>query len=704
MRERGIGWAELAFAAAVYAAAVLYAVWPLPLRLEDGLILSTDGIVSWNRLDVDLVAWILGWGAHALATDPAALFQANIFYPAPNTLASSEHLLGLQVFAAPIFWASGNAVLAYNVTVLATSWLAAMTMFFAARHWTGSAVAGFVAGAAFAFSPGIAREFSRLNESPLYLFPVVALLAWKAAEAPTMRLLVGLVLATSLQALTGMYIAYELALVVLAITPGVLLHARANRRTGIAPLAAMGIGLATLIPFSLPYLRAKSIGAIPAGDATDHGIAVLSTSVAANVLRLVDLLTWPIALMALLGLFWGPARTRSLRIGLGLVLGLGVLIAAGTHSPGVFQFFRAVVPGFENVRLPARFLVISLFAGALAGGLGVGVLLEHLRARGSSSARVAAAVVSIAALALLIRVPTSPPKLRDMPRSPVDWAVYDFLSESEGAGAVLELPIFGSPFDAGTAVATGQYMIGSTRHWRPILNGYSGYFPGSHEIASVLGRGLPDARAFRDLCDFFDIDWIVVHGDRMPRRAQLFLDSGLPIEPAVRFGRDAVYRVSAECGALQERMLEGLAGTRPGRTLRDLPQKELPVEAREGRISPALPPAFLAGVHRYVPALVTNTSDVPWPGLSTSPTHRVAVESRWIPVDGGPPIDGGGPVPLMTDLGPGQSVKVWVSAYPPQPGDYTLEIGLLQVGTGWFADTGGEGLFRENVVVQPWRM
>lgn len=688
----------------MYAAALLYATWPLPLRMEDGLILSTDGIVSWNRLDVDLVAWILGWGAHALATDPMSLFQANIFHPAPNSLASSEHLLGLQVFAAPIFWASGNAVLAYNVTVLVTSWLTAMTMFLVARQWTGSAVAGLVAGAAFAFSPGIAREFSRLNESPLYLFPVVVLLAWKAAEAPTLRLLVALALATSLQALTGMYIAYELAFVALAIAPGIVLHARAHRRTGIAPLAAMGIGLATLIPLALPYLRAKSSGAIPAGDATDYAINILSTSVTDNVLRLGALLSWPIALVALLGLFRGPARTRFLRLGLGLAIVLGVLIAAGTQSPGVFQFFRAIMPGFENVRLPARFLVISVFAGALAGGLGVGVVLDWLRARGSSPARVGAAVATVAAMALLFRVPTSPPKLRDMPRTPVDWAVYDYLAAREGKGAVLELPIFGSPFDAGTAVATGQYMIGSTRHWKPILNGYSGYYPGSHEIASVLGRGLPDARAFRDLCDFFDFEWIVVHGDRMPRRARSFLDAGLPIEPVVRFGRDAVYRVLVECGALQGRMLDDLAGNRPGRTLRGLPQTELPIEGRQGQISLTLPPRFIAGGHRYVPALVTNTSDVPWPGLSTSRTHRVAVESRWVPVDGGPSIDAAGPVPLMTDLAPGESVPVWVSVYPPQPGEYTLEIGVLQVGTGWFADTGGEGIFRQEARVEPWRM
>lgn len=682
---------------------VLYGTWPLTTDITQSLIQATGGIVAWERLDVDLNVWILGWGAHALATDPWSYFDANIFHPSPSTLATGEHFLGLQPIAGPVFWLTGNAVLAYNVTILMVAWLTAVATFVAVGRWTASAPAAFFAGAVFAFSPVVARDFGRMNESPVVLFPIVLLLAWRAAETPRARVLVSLALVTAWQAFAGMYIAYELALTLLAFSPAILWHARTQGRLGLAPLVAMGIGLALLVPVAVPYLSMKAGGGISSGGST-IALDLLSTSVWANFLKLGREVTWPVAALAALGLAVGSKETRPLRFGLGCILVLGVLVAAGSKSPGVFQFFRAVVPGFENIRLPVRLLVISFLATAIASGLGVAVVLGRLGAWKPRAATAASAVVLLAAVALFLRVPVSPIQVRAMPRKPVDWQVYDFLAQQEGTGAVLELPIYGSPHDAGVAVANGQYMIGSTRHWRPLINGYSGYFPSSHVLASVLGQRLPAPRAFDDLCTFIDFEWLVVHGKLMSGRGKLFGNTELPIEPVARFGRDAVYRVTRECGALQDRTLAEVKGERRDRTLRDLPTEELPVEARRGVVRPTIPRKFITGVHQYVPTIVTNTSDVVWPGLTTHAENRVAVESRWVPSDGRPPIRAAGATPLMADLAPGESIEVWVPVYPPRVGTYTLEIGLLQTGPGWFADSGGEGIHSEQAVSSPWTL
>ena len=50
-------------------------------------------------------AWILAWDAHALRTDPTAVFDSNTFYPRKNTLTLSENLLASAVLVAPINWA-----------------------------------------------------------------------------------------------------------------------------------------------------------------------------------------------------------------------------------------------------------------------------------------------------------------------------------------------------------------------------------------------------------------------------------------------------------------------------------------------------------------------------------------------------------------------------------------------------------------------
>jgi hypothetical protein len=40
-----------------------------------------------------------------------------------------------------------------------------------------------------------------------------------------------------------------------------------------------------------------------------------------------------------------------------------------------------------------------------------------------------------------------------------------------------------------------SYMLGSTRHWHPMLNGYSGFVPRSYETARAELGGFPDERS-----------------------------------------------------------------------------------------------------------------------------------------------------------------------------------------------------------------
>ena len=51
--------------------------------------------------DVYFNMWRVEWFAHALATDPSRLFDANIFYPEPDTLALSDAMVIEGTMAAP---------------------------------------------------------------------------------------------------------------------------------------------------------------------------------------------------------------------------------------------------------------------------------------------------------------------------------------------------------------------------------------------------------------------------------------------------------------------------------------------------------------------------------------------------------------------------------------------------------------------------
>src|SRR5262249_32317767 len=114
--------------------------------------------------------WILHWtSSHALAAlagHVSALSQywnAPIFYPAPLTLAYSEHLTPQMLQILPVFAATGNIILCYNVALLATIVLSGGGAYLLVRELTGRPLAAAVAGVAFAFAPYRIDQWAHLE-------------------------------------------------------------------------------------------------------------------------------------------------------------------------------------------------------------------------------------------------------------------------------------------------------------------------------------------------------------------------------------------------------------------------------------------------------------------------------------------------------------------------------------------------------------
>jgi hypothetical protein len=134
--------------------AIILAIYTLlTLILTYPLIFNLMTTVPNDIGDPLLNTWILAWDSHALLTDPFNLFNANIFHPLPNTLAYSEHLFSTALVALPLQLISGEPILAYNLSLLATFPLAALGMYLLALRWTGHRSAAFIAGLIFAFNP-----------------------------------------------------------------------------------------------------------------------------------------------------------------------------------------------------------------------------------------------------------------------------------------------------------------------------------------------------------------------------------------------------------------------------------------------------------------------------------------------------------------------------------------------------------------------
>ena len=141
--------------------------WPLAIH---------PGSLSRNdNADAQLNEWIMAWVAHQLPRHPFQLFDANIFYPAKDSLAFSEPLIVPAIMGAPLAWAGGSPVLVYNVVLILGFALTAFATCVLVESWTGSLAAGLLAGSLFAFNTHTLTRLAHIQGIHLYGLPLALL-------------------------------------------------------------------------------------------------------------------------------------------------------------------------------------------------------------------------------------------------------------------------------------------------------------------------------------------------------------------------------------------------------------------------------------------------------------------------------------------------------------------------------------------------
>jgi hypothetical protein len=157
-------------------------------------------------------------------------------------------------------------------------------------------------------------------------------------------------------------------------------------------------------------------------------------------------------------------------------------------DPNLYAFFYDYVPGFDGLRVPARYgMIVAL---GLAGLAGFGVLaLESAGVR--YTAIVATTLILIESFAAPIGVNDNwvvykQPGLQPLPPTltldPAAAETYRLVATLPPNTAIVELPLGEPAFDI-------RYMFYSTRHWKPLVNGYSGGEPSDY---TALNQSLQD--------------------------------------------------------------------------------------------------------------------------------------------------------------------------------------------------------------------
>jgi len=597
-RKETLGFARsAAFAFLVYTALTIAMTWPL----ATGLTRDIPGDFG----DPLFTSWVLSWDATHLGR---GWWSANIFAPHPLSLAYSEHFLPQALQVLPIYAVTKNPILCYNLLFLSTFALSALGMFLLGRELTGSAVAGFVAGLAFAFTPSRIANIPHLQVLSSAWMPF-ALYGWHRYFATgRVRPLAGAAAAWLMQNLSsGYYLLFFTPIVVLYIAWELTRRDRWRDHTTLLRIGlAIAIVLAATAPFLLPYLELRRLGFSPRSlaetqrfsadvyayftadpnlwlwgpvaqawpksegllfpgltivvlaaigighrrkEKTAEGAENAERVFSLRSLRSLRFFLLVVAAAVIVTLLLGFSirlpgiKITSLSRALLVCAGCGAIVLAASrrtreaarqrllspagvfsaitlfaivmsfgpeiHAKGrvvatanVYTVFYNLVPGFDGLRVPARYATIVALGLAALAAIGVAAIDHRHRGR---VAAVAGALILLEALAAPIPINQNSTGYTQSGLAPLPASlavgsaapeVYRFAAQLPASAVLIELPLGEPAFDV-------RYMFYSTLHWKPLVNGYSGGAPPQYgmltESLKDVGRR-PD-RAWQAIVD-----------------------------------------------------------------------------------------------------------------------------------------------------------------------------------------------------------
>lgn len=469
--------------------------------------------------------WALAWIGQSVSA--GELWNANIFYPASDSLAFTDSLLGYL----PLTIGNddlASALTRYNLCYLASFGLAFGGGYALARQLGSSWPAAAFAGVALTVAPwrfahighlnilsigGIALALAALARGYGYSFRG----GYQVARVRPGWIIAGWALA-AWQVTIGFAIGLPFCYVLIVLFVAAVVGWWARGRPAVPqPMLLATVGgvagfLAVTYLMAIPYLRVADrygversqqevelysppwfgLFTAPAqnrvwGDAHQHVRAELGWAPEMALLPGFVLLSIGIA-----GLFVS-AWPRRIRLTLGIVAsGFAVLSLGTSFFGGIVSYLPLweFLPGFNALRTSGRLILWTTLCLALLAAGAIDALGARLRRVGDGRAirrRVLAAVCVVpAVLALLeglprvdvLRVPTPPPALAA--------ALAD-----TAAGPALVLPT-GFPHDFRTIAWTARGLA-------PIANGSSSFTPPSYDRIVTAARELPNAKAVETL-------------------------------------------------------------------------------------------------------------------------------------------------------------------------------------------------------------
>jgi hypothetical protein len=502
-----------------------FVTWPQAVHMTGSVFRHHDPYFS---------IWRLAWIAHALATSPRHLFDANIFYPATETLAYSDATLLEGVIAAPFFWLQVSPVLIYNVLLLAGFVGSAVAMFALARYVTGATGPSLVAAAIFTLAPYRIEHVMHLELQWAMFVPLTFWALHRAIDGRSWRFGALAGLCFWLQILSCVYYGVFLAMLLIFFVP--LLMAVSGRRSlGALPGLALGAvgALVLTLPYLWPYIQAaRALGGRDLNEIARYS-AEPTNYLAASSLNLLwgwtserwggrELRLFPGVIAVVLALFSVSNRSWKWTVVYGVVTAVAIELSFGTHGAG-YRWLTDHVAALRGFRSASRFAMLGMCALAMLAGLGVQGIVQ----RGLVPSRWQSAFVPMILSLMAVEYANRPLPLS---AEGMGTATIYRVIRSGGPGVVMELPVATPDQLPGWDVT---YAFWSISHWHPLVNGYSGYYPRDYLRTLTSMRTFPDDASIARL-KAHEVRYIVVHRSSYSPESYTQLMLRMAVRPELR--------------------------------------------------------------------------------------------------------------------------------------------------------------------------
>ncbi len=557
------------FALLIFSVLSIGMTYPLALHAGDALIGTDSNALNDSYLSI----WIFGWQAHQLLRDPLQVFQGNIFYPFPNTLAFSEIILPEALMYLPVELATGNPVLAYNLVVLALFAMNGWTMYlwtFDLLHVGGVAEpslpaargAALLAGIIFAFCTYKLGEIRHVQLLAAQFMPLAMMYLARGLRRPTTRHAVLTALFFVLNAVSSLYYALFLAMAMVlyaAVDMGVRRY-RLGRAHFIFAALAAGIAALLLLPWLLPFVQVERefhfsasrdprlFSARPASYLASVGSNWLYGRLTSGYFvasKGQPLFPGMIVLtLAIVGI-WRRRRGVVLFLVLltvvGFVLSFGPQLFSSRALQPVtlvrlpYYWLSLVITPLRSLNAPARFDVLVMLALASLAALGAEWIAERVPRRQSL-------IFGAFAALILLEYAAAPLPLAKVAAGSNISPVYAFLAAQPPNQPVVEIPM-GQPTFADQDKHV-EYTYNSVYHWQPLVNGYSTFIPPEYYTLVQDMEGFPSAETLTRLKNW-GVVFVVVHSDRIKNAAKVraTLETLDGLEHVKDFGEKWLYRL-----------------------------------------------------------------------------------------------------------------------------------------------------------------